>query len=166
MFPARGGVEHLIGENSVGFWTLEITDNSAADDGSLNGWELSIQGDELWTTTDNFGHYSFGNLPPSDYAVDTVQKPSWLPTQVPGPVTVGPGQNVLSVNFGNRIPAGLLEGDYDRNGVVNNADYFLWRSTFGSTVVNFAGADGDGDGKIDQSDFVVWRLHVSPPVGR
>jgi hypothetical protein len=52
---------------------------------------------------------------------------------------------------------GALSGDYNRDGAVTTADYVLWRKTFGSNVTRYAGADGDGSGKIDQPDFLRWR---------
>jgi hypothetical protein len=49
-------------------------------------------------------------------------------------------------------------GDYDRNGIVNAADYDLWRQSFGQLVVPpGTGADGSGNGTIDAADYVVWR---------
>jgi peptidyl-prolyl cis-trans isomerase A (cyclophilin A) len=49
----------------------------------------------------------------------------------------------------------LAAGDYNRNGIVDAADYNVWRTNFGSTTD--AGADGNGDGRVDMADLVVWR---------
>jgi hypothetical protein len=51
-----------------------------------------------------------------------------------------------------------LPGDYNRNGVVDAADYVIWRKTLGTFAANlFAGADGDGNGRIDTEDYSLWR---------
>jgi hypothetical protein len=51
-----------------------------------------------------------------------------------------------------------LPGDYNRNDVVDAADYVIWRKTLGTFAANlFAGADGDGNGRIDTEDYSVWR---------
>jgi hypothetical protein len=63
-----------------------------------------------------------------------------------------------------RIDIGALEwqpnplpGDYNYSGVVDAADFVLWRKTLGST--DDLRADGDGDADIDQDDYGVWRAN-------
>jgi hypothetical protein len=50
-----------------------------------------------------------------------------------------------------------LQGDYNRNGVVDAADYVQWRNTRGQNVASGSGADGSGNGNIDQDDYTIWR---------
>jgi hypothetical protein len=64
--------------------------------------------------------------------------------------------------LGNVAPL-LLPGDYDRNGVVDAADYAEWKNAFGATVDEPGdGADGNGNGIVDAADYTVWRDHLSP----
>jgi len=48
-----------------------------------------------------------------------------------------------------------LDGDYDLNGLVDEADFSLWQSSFGST--EDLSADGNGNNIVDVADFAVWR---------
>lgn len=49
-----------------------------------------------------------------------------------------------------------VPGDYDGSGVVDTADYELWRSTFLTTGLQLP-ADGNGNGVVDAADYTVWR---------
>jgi hypothetical protein len=51
-----------------------------------------------------------------------------------------------------------LPGDYNQNGVVDGADYALWRDTMGQNGTGLA-ADGDGNEHVDQADYIFWREH-------
>jgi probable HAF family extracellular repeat protein len=57
-----------------------------------------------------------------------------------------------------------LPGDYNGNGVVDAADYVVWRKTLGSSVPNFTAADGNGNGVIDEGDHDVWRAKFGQTV--
>ncbi len=53
----------------------------------------------------------------------------------------------------------VLPGDYDGNGIVDAADYSIWRASLGENVTIGSGADGDRNGIIDEGDFSVWQTH-------
>jgi hypothetical protein len=52
----------------------------------------------------------------------------------------------------------LPTGDYNRNGVVDAADYVLWRNTAGQSGAGLA-ADGNGDGTVNAADYNLWRAN-------
>ncbi len=52
----------------------------------------------------------------------------------------------------------LLPGDYNQDGVVDAADYVLWRDTLGQQAAGLA-ADGNNNGSVDSADYDVWRAN-------
>jgi hypothetical protein len=52
-----------------------------------------------------------------------------------------------------------LVGDYNFNGVVDAADYVVWRKSLGQVGIGLL-ADGNRNGQIDTGDYSVWRSHV------
>jgi len=62
------------------------------------------------------------------------------------------------VQFAADIAHVALLGDYNHNGVVDAADYVLWRNTLGQSGSNLA-ADGNQNNSIDSGDYAVWRSH-------
>ena len=54
----------------------------------------------------------------------------------------------------------VLPGDYNQDMVVNDLDYAVWKSSFGSTrsgAHDLAFADGNYDGSVNAADYVLWR---------
>jgi hypothetical protein len=51
-----------------------------------------------------------------------------------------------------------LLGDYNQNGVVDAADYVVWRNTLGQMEAGLV-AGGNGNGQIDPGDYDVWRAN-------
>lgn len=50
---------------------------------------------------------------------------------------------------------GVVAGDYNGSGVVDAADYSVWRDTFGQSGSDLA-ADGDDNGAVDELDYNIW----------
>ena len=92
------------------------------------------------------------------------------------PITPKPGL-VLAVSSGTVIPGQMraagaatiffdniklinilapLTGDFDRNGVVDSADYVLWRQTLGTADSR---ADANFNGVVDAADYQLWRAN-------
>src|SRR5262249_8982142 len=57
-----------------------------------------------------------------------------------------------------------LPGDYNYNGIVDEADYVVWRKMLGQTGAGLA-ADGNNDGVVNQADFNIWRAHFGQIAG-
>jgi hypothetical protein len=49
-----------------------------------------------------------------------------------------------------------LVGDYNGNGVVDAADYVVWRKTVNQSGPNLA-ADGNNDNQVNGTDYQIWR---------
>ncbi len=54
-------------------------------------------------------------------------------------------------------------GDFNRDGLVNENDYNLWRALLGRTVPMYTSADSDGDTKITMADLAAWLENVPEP---
>lgn len=75
------------------------------------------------------------------------------------------------ISFADPLRPLLAAGDFNGDGVVDTADYAVWRTTFGSTTD--LRADANGDGQIDTADYTLWRdslgaaspLRAAPPSG-
>jgi hypothetical protein len=79
-----------------------------------------------------------------------------------------PDAKLVRVDFVGNLPN--LSGDYNKNNLVDAADYTVWRDTLGqSGLTPFTGADGSGNGVVDMGDYNVWNANfgrtASVPVG-
>lgn len=60
------------------------------------------------------------------------------------------------------VVAPSVAGDFNYDGVVNAADYTVWRDTEGSAGPQLA-ADANGDDRVDQTDYLAWRAAYGGP---
>ncbi len=70
---------------------------------------------------------------------------------------VPPGQVLAVPSVGADPERPVLAGDFQVDGVVDNLDYNLWRTTFGTAVFAGIAADANGSGSPDAGDYVLWR---------
>ena len=54
------------------------------------------------------------------------------------------------------VVAPSIAGDYNHDGLVDAADYTVWRDTLGSSG-DLLIADGDNNGVTDAADYLIWR---------
>ena len=72
--------------------------------------------------------------------------------------------NVWVGNAATMLPATLTsQGDFNRDGVVDSADYVVWRSSMGQTGAGLS-ADGNGDNQVNETDINVWRRNFGRAV--
>jgi hypothetical protein len=71
---------------------------------------------------------------------------------------IGEVEDYLFANANMPSQSVAVPGDYDGSGTVDDADYAMWKSSFGSTS-NLA-ADGNNDGRVNAADYSVWRNHL------
>jgi cyclophilin family peptidyl-prolyl cis-trans isomerase len=55
------------------------------------------------------------------------------------------------------VELSVVAADFNRDGIVNAADYTVWRNSLGLTVPAYSIADGNGDTMIDMADYLVWK---------
>jgi hypothetical protein len=77
------------------------------------------------------------------------------PSQSPGQLMTA----ALAINAAAKSMP--VPGDYNGNGIVDAADYTVWRDTLGSTTNLRANGDNTGAsaGKIDQADYAIWKTN-------
>ncbi len=73
---------------------------------------------------------------------------------------------IYGANSVNLAVVPIQTADYNANGIVDAADYTVWRNSLGQTGLAPA-ADGDGNGVVDALDYAVWRNHFgeTPVIG-
>jgi hypothetical protein len=81
---------------------------------------------------------------------------SWLYAKWNFGFSIGKSWSALRLTQITPLPTGPVTGDYNKNGVVDAADYAVWRKTYGDFGPNLP-ADGFPDGFIDEYDYEVWR---------
>ncbi len=139
-FDAAGGGQYVIetSNNGLGDSLLRLLDTNGTsqlafnDDGGVGNMSKIT-----WTAPASGSYF----VEVSGYG----QAIGGYHVQISGPPATGPPS---------------LPGDYNRDHVVNAADYTVWRNSSGQTgLLFYSGADGNGDGQITAADYELWKNH-------
>lgn len=129
-------------------WFFNVGDNSFLDDSNFTVFGR-VLGSGM-TVVD-----AIDNLPAvNGAAAQNAPGEDFDEIPIRNPIT----QNDITSNEAVMVSISTLAyaaGDYNFDGVVDAADYVVWRNTLNSTT-NPA-ADGNGDGIVDAADFLIWR---------
>jgi hypothetical protein len=69
------------------------------------------------------------------------------------------GHHLFLDNVGiTGLPIGLA-GDFNGDGMVNLADYTVWRDYLGADESVLPAGTGDGSGTVDEGDYSTWRMN-------
>ncbi|MCA9186737.1 MAG: hypothetical protein KDA99_14015, partial [Planctomycetales bacterium] len=161
--------------------------NQTTDDVSLNFYQLVSEGDSLspsgWSSFHDQSLDSLGGTPEQNWTEGGGSDSSELVEAfLLGTSSVDVGETLdmgkaydasvdaRDVRFYYGLPngsllrgivtyveGGTLVGDYNQNGVVDAADYTIWKDAFGQNVAVGSSADGNNNGVIDAADYTVWK---------
>jgi hypothetical protein len=157
-FDDEDGVVLVGGFLRPGANSLSVTVNGVG--GILQGWidfnndGMFGAGEQVFTNVDlNQGtHQLLVTAPQSLVAGQVAARFRWGGDEnlgFSGHANIGEVEDYL---FVAKVP---IPGDYNADDMVDNADYLLWKSTFGS-VVDLR-ADGNMNGIVDTGDYTIWR---------
>ncbi|MGD1044155.1 MAG: SdrD B-like domain-containing protein [Bacteroidota bacterium] len=125
----------------------DLNGNGVKDKGEpgLPGWQIGLNIAAIPPVmTDSLGNYCFNNLPAGTYTVAETNQNGWQQTAPPSPgtytVTLTSGQNLDSLNFGNKMVStlGCVEPP---SGMVA---WWPLDETSGSTSIDLAGFNNSG----------------------
>src|SRR5262249_46463761 len=102
------------------------------DNGGPTWTKLPLEGSPVLDAGDVAAVPGFGNVPQTDQRGPAFQRAF-------GTIDLGAVESQPD-------PRPALAGDYNLDGVVDTADYSVWRDALYSIVTPYSGADGDGNG--------------------
>lgn len=149
--------------------TLALARVSGQINSGTNNWFINLNDNTFLDNVDQ-GFTVFGEV--IGNGMDVVDAIAALPTfplndpggnaifpNVPfiGDLSAGVGRENFVV-FSTIREVSLSPGDYNRDGLVDVADYNVWRDSFGST--SDLAADGSGNGVIDEADYGIFVANL------
>lgn len=163
----RGGVQLTLGNATLGPGEAAIVVENLDAFEARFGTGLNVVGQ--WSGGLNNGGEPIELLDAADNIIQAFTYDDASPWPVgadgAGPALALVGPTLDATNGSNWIAAAAspgdgsfapeLTGDYDRNSVVDQADYAMWQSEFSNSRAT--NVDGNEDGFVSLADYTVWR---------
>src|SRR5690606_23633402 len=81
----------------------------------------------------------------------------------------GPAADQFDLNVvGNSLVltvAVALDGDFNGDGIVDAADYVVWRNNYGAATEDALNGNGDGLNGVDTGDYLMWKENFGATAG-
>jgi hypothetical protein len=167
--PVTQWTDFANGGDLVAIWPSLAAYNAAANPGTTSprrstaGTSATVQYDDDdaigWPNNDNASSIELTGLD-----ADPSQPASWLlsagrsPMEVTATLPDHAGGDIGSPGAVGMALAGV-SGDYNNNGIVDAADYVLWRN--GGPLAN----EGDMPGTVNDADYAFWRARFGATSG-
>jgi predicted outer membrane repeat protein len=143
-----------------------VSTNGAVAAGTLT--EIATHGGEGIGFTPGGGYFDAG-----DSSYTSTNRPTYFLKDGNPPMTADQRGIPYRRVYGSAIDIGAIEaqtgcrvaGDYNNDGIVNAADYTVWRDSLGGTVTPYSVGDGNGDGVVDQDDYYIWAENYGAQCG-
>jgi len=149
---------------------------------NVTGFEIEYIGRWGNSTGQTADDWHASNLT-DDSGAGSTGKPDWRqsfsgahPPNDGDSTTPAPAQSLSSLESNKSVPYGtkmtttlgaanFMLGDYNRDGMINAADYTVWFNNKGQTGTeeNHPDADGNHDFVVNQSDYLVFKGNFAGP---
>ncbi|HEY4231918.1 MAG TPA: matrixin family metalloprotease [Lacipirellulaceae bacterium] len=156
---------HTLGLGSSDEWNALVNQAAATFNGNSSKSQF---GGPVPLSTPDLAHWANGTMS-KIYGTTTSQTAVMTPS-----LTQGTRKKFTSLDVAGLTDVGwsvaappVLVGDYNGNGIVDAADYTVWRDTLGSMSDLRANGNNSGAsaGKIDQADYVAWKANFGHTAG-
>lgn len=159
--------------NSLGVRPIIYTSTSKANSlfttsvaGSHELWEAWWKGTGTTSpptasNTPSWGIWQFWQWSNNTDAIATADPVPGTTGRVDRDVYYGTLEQLKNLRFGKDSSK---PGDFNRDGIVNTADYSVWLSNNGKTVPLYTGADANGDAKVNSADYSIWLANAPTAV--
>jgi autotransporter-associated beta strand protein len=143
-FLLESGATLALQLNRIDEYSQVIVEGALVADGTL---QIALGPNYVPAAGDEFDLLDFGSL-----------SGDFTSIELPSLATGLKWNNSMLVSDGVlQIVAGIA-GDYNASGIVDAADYVVWRRAVGTSGAGLA-ADGNGDFNVDQHDYALWRMN-------